>query len=412
MTDRLDYARQRFTSTLDGLWHLLSVASELDETHLVNELIEQDLAEVQSGMADSAAWADLRQDLVSFADVLGEAVQGLKDGFEPDGADWTIELNGQSGELTKAVLLTFVRHVIRPHPAELLRRSILPVAVASFEMLIGELFRATLWEFPGLVDDEEQRFSLKELESFESIDDARRELVEQRVDRLLHGGVEDWAAWLSRPPLEIDLEQLATDWPGTVEVFLRRNLIIHADSRANPTYLAALHRVGAKELPEIGDELAADSDYCHAALDRLLALGNLLWAFACRRLPSSNEPREVLRDLVDELLREGRSFATYELAGMAETFQGQDDASRSHFKLARLLAAKNLNGRESIASDLDEMDTSALSAILLASYHAVAGNLEAAEQIVGRCLNSGEIDPAAVALSPFLSVLSKEKPTD
>ncbi|MHB1582793.1 MAG: hypothetical protein ACYCU7_00390 [Acidimicrobiales bacterium] len=144
--------------------------------------------------------------------------------------------------------------------------SLVPMAVAQFGNLVGALYRQWLIMYPDALG--EKKLNYLDAYVYASGDDILRKGIDEKVADMLAGGSEGWVKQVS-DDLKIDMPGLAPDWDAVVEVFARRNAIVHAAARVDPKYLK---RTGREDI-EAGTTLECDKTYATSTFDHLEELG-------------------------------------------------------------------------------------------------------------------------------------------
>jgi hypothetical protein len=155
---------------------------------------------------------------------------------------------------------------------KLVRRSLLPTAVSAFEYLISSLIDHALETIPAILSSSEYAFTLKELESYESMQDARKALRQRKVDSLLSDGMEGWQKFFARRDVGIDLGNLTDGWPLVREFIARRNILIHNDGVVDSKYVRVAGDALSRE-PQVGDRVFVGADYLKQRIDCVVGLG-------------------------------------------------------------------------------------------------------------------------------------------
>jgi hypothetical protein len=196
---------------------------------------------------------------------------------------------------------------------ELLLRSLLTVAVASFETMLANVVRQHFVLFPEALRGREKEFSLSDLEEFDSVADARAAAITRRVDVFMSQSLEHWSRW-SEKTIGISLDAAAMDWGRLVEIFQRRHIVVHNASRASRRYIA--HLATSSDLPAIGTRLPVTREYLATALDELDAVADVVSYIAWAKwLPGEREiVTSELLHRVYQLLTEGRHLVVQKLA--------------------------------------------------------------------------------------------------
>lgn len=247
---------------------------------------------------------------------------------------------------------------VGPRRGMLLRGALLTAAIAALEVLLASLIRQFYLLNPGALGDD-PKFSLKDLQDFGTIDDARDEAVARKVDSVIQGDLDDWARWLKTYP-ELKLESYCTEYPRLWELFQRRHLIVHNGGRVSRRYLNKMADF-QKHLPELGEELPVDQEYLDRSLDEVEALGNLVAAGVWTK-SRPDEEQVAVHELylrTYDLMIEGRWQPVQTICAMAQR-RAQREGLKWVLQVNHWLARK----REGLpyAEEVEAWDTSALGA--------------------------------------------------
>ncbi|MEU6098118.1 hypothetical protein [Streptomyces sp. NPDC047079] len=263
----------------------------------------------------------------------------------------------------------------RPMPDDLIRRSVLVTLISAFEAVIGRAYRATLKRRPELYMSGEREYSLAEIVKTGSLEPLIEAAIEKKVDAALRGGLEDWEKIFIK--VDAHLKKLCINWENTVEVFQRRNALIHTHGSVNSTYAAKV-----KNAPPVGTPLVIDDGYLRQAINQIAALGNLLILRSWLHLyPQSNFlATGVLYLYLDDFLSCGYNAAVEKMADEMKGVKNDLDV-KIQMRLYAWLARKNMYGVEAIRSDLEAWDTSALKSEFAFSKAFLLGDFEGAEEL-------------------------------
>lgn len=280
----------------------------------------------------------------------------------------------------------------RPARIPMLNAALLTTAVSNFEVLVSGVVREFLALRPQVLRSDEARYSLQEIEGFESLAEFREYCADRYAEGLLRGSFEDWMEWFEKR-LKIGLNAVSSEPDELKEVFQRRHLFIHNGGRVNRLYL--LKVAPATSPPEIGKQLAVDHEYLERAIDLLTAAGILLTTQVMRRLvPSgSNESHpsdDVLSTTSYDFLTSGR----YELVVSVAT-PTLDECSSDYARLVlmvnRWIALKHLVGVDAIRADVDTWQTGVLQGRFQLAKLALLDKTAEAYELGQKLLITGEL---------------------
>lgn len=249
--------------------------------------------------------------------------------------------------------------LMAPSREGLLRSSLLTMAVAAFEALLGGLAARHYEMHPASIGGE-KKFTLKEIAGYESIEDIQDAAIEHRVYYLLQGSLDDWAKWLDQiSGLHVKLENLAISYEDLEEIIQRRHVIVHNGGVASARYL---EKVKPDESVTAGSRLEVTADYLEMALDNLDSLGNLVGVtiWAKNRPDAKHDAASVLSNRMEQLLFAHRWRPLRQLSSYGKKVAPLD-VHKQIFKVNEWLAIKRLDGLDGITEEIrDDWDTSAM----------------------------------------------------
>lgn len=229
------------------------------------------------------------------------------------------------------------------HPSSAVA-ALVPAATAEFESLLASLLRIGLLVYPDALRVNEKRFSIAELRAAGGHQILIQQMaIDKVVEQYLRDTVDAWDRELGKWP-GIALRDLTTEWDSVVEMFLRRNLIVHKGGRVDESYLNALP--ATVERPRLGALLQPDVDYVVDGIRRLATLGRSLAILWLPKLQASAEvDGEASVEVVFDLLSEGRwgdaaLVCDRFLSGL--TTNDTSDQSEHLLKVNRWLATREL----------------------------------------------------------------------
>lgn len=246
----------------------------------------------------------------------------------------------------------------RPSNFQLLRKSLLISAVSDFEVLISSVVRAQLSLRPEMMNVDENKYSLRDLEPFESITDFRSYRAEIFADSMLRGGLDEWISWFNRHKLSIP--GVTEDAQQLHELFQRRHLLVHNGGIVNQYYL---RKVPGAEGVQSGDSLEVTRPYLLQALDTLTSAGIVLTFAVWRKLTNASNLSEIGHRVPShisyELLKADRNlvvesinpwFAEYAISPRDQIM------ARVNWWIAR----KRVHGLDHIREEVERWDVSTL----------------------------------------------------
>lgn len=319
-----------------------------------------------------------------FNHALGELTRCLeeaKERFAKGERNVTVNFNVGSQQ-TQEMVTSFITNTLnRPTDrATVVGRALLIAAESSFEVLFGQVARAVYTKNPAALSRSDHAFTLEELSTFSSIDDAREYLISRKIETLLHESLEEWNKWLKRT-LNTELDQILPDWPVTREIFIRRNMLVHTNGKVTHRYLDEIRRSGGDTAQlTLGDSLAPSIEYLQRSLQRLIALEVLLVFRVWSRLEKGD-----LNDAASWLSKKLQFVIENNMLDAACLMADSFDGSQCHRKIKLDIeisgwsAHKTRDGLSGIADEVSAWDVSGLDQKYVITKKLLLDDLNAAE---------------------------------
>lgn len=302
------------------------------------------------------------------------------------------------------LILAMHESLMRRPRLPILLNSLVTSAVSTFEAHLAQItalyYRMAPNALTAVSREKEKEFSLADLKSLGSLEDAVDLAIERRVDDLMFGSLENWRKFYL-DKLKLDFADLSTDWPALQEVFLRRHAIVHNGGDASRRYV----REARVEGVHVGDPLYSDEAYVQHALDAVLVLGYLLAVAAWKKFATSADmPMAQLHELSYRLLVRERWQAVERLCSYG-LVNAASDAGAQIDRVNLWLARKATGGAGSIQAEVEAWDVTALSDRFKLARACLLGQHDEAFEILPRLLDAKEISPEGVLEWPLLEEL-------
>jgi hypothetical protein len=278
--------------------------------------------------------------------------------------------------------------VMAPKKGLLLNEGLLVTAITTFETLLVQILAEQLRRFPALLPADEPRFSLKDLQEFDSLEDAREAVIEKRVDSIMRDGFSEWETWFENRA-GVSFEELCIDHDGVTEAFQRRHLVVHKDARVDREYL---RRLGREEPPE-GTVLRVEESYLEDVLDELDVFGvGLGTALAIKWF------KQYVVDYVADvnrvaysLLELNRNRACVRLCQIGFNLADGEGWTLNAMRVNGWIAQRRLAGRASIKDEVDGWDVSALAPEFRLAKLVLLGEHDKALDLLSKQPDQGEL---------------------
>jgi hypothetical protein len=258
--------------------------------------------------------------------------------------------------------------------------------VSEYDSFLGGLLRALFRFRPDLLNESDRTLTLKELQTFESIDAARDFIVEKEVETVVRKGHVEQFEWMENR-FVVRLREGLAAWPTFVEVTERRNLLVHRSGIASLHYLSVCRQHGIDCTATIvGTELTVTRAYLLKAYECLVEIGvklaHVLWR---KLLPEERaDADESLNSLCLDLMLEGRNGLARSLLDFATGVlkKWSTEVNRLLFVINRAQAYKWLGDESTCQKILSDEDWSAVDDKLSLGVAVLKDNFEAAAALM------------------------------
>ncbi|MDI2099563.1 hypothetical protein [Ruicaihuangia caeni] len=285
--------------------------------------------------------------------------------------------------------------------------AMLTSAVSSLEAhlahLAEEYFRAAPEALHDLPRESAKEFSLRDILAMSSIEEALEAAIESRISELSYGNLAGWRAFF-KDRMKIEMPEMALDWSALIEVFERRNCIVHHEGRASRRYVRSI-----ETQVSVHDTLQTDRDYVQQAISALELLGIRLHVAVWRKFTTD-------ASLVGEWV-EATSFAALRREEWAtslhlyETWRSlplsNHESILAHVNL--LLAKKGIHGLTAAQAEIEAWDVSGLDEIFAFAKYSLLEQLDEAFAMVPELLQRGKLSGWALAVWPLTKPLRADK---
>jgi hypothetical protein len=271
---------------------------------------------------------------------------------------------------------------------------------STTEWFLSQVLHAYFDRFPDAVEGKEKAFSLEDLKSFDSIDQARSYLVDCYVEQVLRGSFEDWLAFL-RQRIKLHMGYIEPHVQELSEIFQRRNLIVHNGGVVNNIYMAKVPPC-LREGVQCGDSLEVSRSYLDAAISLFERCYVLVAAELWKKIDRDDPDRgaALIEVAYAHLLAErwpvaeGLSCFTMNDAGLPER--------------DRLIGTVNYwqslkwQGRlDEARSDVELADFSAKEQVFQLAQFALLDNVDAFFELLPHALETGSLPKGALTEWPL-----------
>lgn len=290
--------------------------------------------------------------------------------------------------------------VTRHYQDKILYQSSLMSLVSMAEWFLSQILHIYFERYPNAVGGKDKVFSLEDLRSIGTIEDARSYIVDARVEDILRGSFEDWITFF-KETAKLSMGYIQSDHDVLVEIFQRRNLIVHNGGIINGIYLSKITSQLSKGLTR-GNEIEVSHDYLTTSIDLFERAFTLITAELWKKLDPNDKARgDALLSMIDEHLTNSR----WEIAKGLGFFLTNDKMLPEKVRLRGQIhywqALKSQGKLEEIRSDIENADLSAKEKIFQLDQLALLGREDEFFVLLSDLVSKNLISPETIAGSPI-----------
>lgn len=238
-----------------------------------------------------------------------------------------------------------------------LYRSSLLSLLSTVEWFYSQILHYYYDQHPESAGISGKTLTLDELKSFENVKEAEKFLIEDKIEKILRKSFSDWMDIL-KAELSLNMGYLDNFKSELIEIYLRRNLIVHNGGRVNSTYLSKVDNQFSKDIT-LEKQLNVTIDYLENAIDKL----HLTFTLIACELWKKKEPENEVRGLL--LMKMGYKYLTkgnWTIGEFTNTFMCRDKKQPGVYKtvgqLNYWLCMKRKGMLKKVEKQLNEADFS------------------------------------------------------
>jgi hypothetical protein len=284
---------------------------------------------------------------------------------------------------------------------ELLYKNSLISLLSSVEWFFAQILHYYYDKFPDSAGINDKSLKLSDLKSFHSMKDAEKYLIDVKIEGVLRGNLESWMELL-KTELNLGLGYIASMKDELIEIYQRRNLLVHNGGIINSIYITKVSE-NLREDSKIGSRVKVNKKYLDNSIWKLQLAFILIGAELWKKLDPEDKGRgDILTDIVYENVLKGR----WEIAEGISYFIIKDAKMSTTDKLvAQLnnwLCKKRMNKFDSVKKDIDNADFSDKKEIFQLALAALREDKETFFQLLPIALDSNQLNIERLEEFPIL----------
>ena len=271
-----------------------------------------------------------------------------------------------------------------------LYQSSLVTIISYVEWFLAQLIHRYYDKNPKSIGLKDKQLSLNDLYEIGSIDEAKKFLIDTKVESILRGSLNDWINFL-KEQMSLSMGYLKDHQDVLTEACQRRNLYVHNGGVVNSIYLKNCSFEGM-DPPSLGDKLPCNKGY----IEKTLSAFEKTFLLIAAELWKKNEPNNKKRFLIlNHMSYEHICNERYEIGSSLAYFlwgdKGQKESYRIKAQINYWQAKKWQDDFASVRKEIEQSDFSAKDPLFILAKHSLLDEYDEAFLLVPELLRSEKL---------------------
>ena len=210
---------------------------------------------------------------------------------------------------------------------ELLYKNAFIGLLSSVEWFYSQVLHFYYDKHPEAAGIKKKTMTLEDLKTFGTVQDAEKFLIDSKIEEVFRAGFDTWIDIL-KDEIKLKLPYVKPFFNELLEVYQRRNLLVHNGGIVNSIYISKVSSEISKDLI-IGDKLTITPEYLENAICKLHIVFTLIAAELWKKLEPNEEKRaDILNSIAYRQMNQGR----WEVSEWLSCFVKDDENLKSRVK--------------------------------------------------------------------------------
>jgi len=297
--------------------------------------------------------------------------------------------------------------------SNLIPRNFLVSFVSEFDCFLGALLRAIYTKKPELLNDSSRQISYADLLAFDSLEDAKDQVLEKEIDSILRKSHSDHFASLESK-FDVPLRKGLDIWSDFIEITERRNLFVHCNGIVSSQYIKVCKQHGCDiSSVVIGEKLKVDAEYLRKAYKVIyeisVKLAHVLWR---KLFPAEREDADDnLNNVCFSLVSRGKHHLAVDLLEFGISLPKHHNDTIKRMMIINLAQAyKRSNDTGKCENLLKRFDWSATGYEFKLAVAVLNEENEKAAKLLKTVVNAGDLSEQEVVDWPLFKEFRKTDP--
>lgn len=286
----------------------------------------------------------------------------LELGYVKTTEDEKYELNISKGIFSDKTMSSLISEIRQSQKQiKLIYNNSLVNLVSIYECSHTNILKCLFMKYPESIGSE-KTLKISEIKMMGSIEDAYNYLIEAELKDVMHKSVNDWHEYFNNKH-KVKLEYFKFNKNNIVEIFERRNLIIHSNGVVNQIYCKNVDSSFLNDI-KIGDEIKVNNEYIENA--SVLLLTDFIYIFIQiwdKNKDLSSDENDEYETAISTIGFEYMCLDKYEISyyiyRMLLETKKVNAASKIVYELNYWICCKRLGNRDDVLNKISSVDYSA-----------------------------------------------------
>jgi hypothetical protein len=283
--------------------------------------------------------------------------------------------------------------------AELLYNGSLMNLTSQVEIFFSDLLHFFYDRYPDALTTDDKIFGLDDLDDYDSISEAKEHYISSRVENIIRGPFGDWIDNIK--DFGVSMYRLQESIPDIVEMFERRNLIVHSAGEVGDRYLNKVSSEYTEDV-EKGDQIRVTEEYLESRINTA-EWTCLIIGLECWKKVKADDPKraETIDSLTSKYLDEENYVVLKHISSFLKDDENMKMAYQEVERLNYWMCEKRTGNLEEVEEDIKQADFSAMNPRLRLAHASLCGDVDRFFSLVESALNSDEVDLEELKWAPM-----------
>lgn len=289
-----------------------------------------------------------------------------------------------------------------------LYQSALISLISTVENFVAQLAHKHFNDNPNAIGIKEKTLSLDDLNKIGSVEDARKYLIDKKVEDILRGNLGDWTDFIKQK-MSVSAKYLDRHMDNMTESCQRRNLFIHNGGIVNSIYLQNLPDK-IKKRPKINDRLSISPEYLENSISdferNFILIAAELWK---KHEPDNEERGSKLIEITFEHLTKERWQIAGDISYFVAGDKGLSESSRLIGHINYWQCKKWQGEFSDVEKEIQELDLTAKEPIFRLAKATLLDSYDDAIKLIKLTIKNEDLTTEDVKSWPIFQNLRKER---